>query len=567
MTESSIYLKKPWLKYYPKGVPESVEIIEESINDAFDRATDKFSNRTAVIFYGNKISYKQLREMSDRFAAGLASVGVKKGDRVAFYLLNSPQFIIAYFGVLKAGATVTPISPIYTSGELRHQLQDSQAHHIVCQDILYENVKKSGVPLQSIILTGIEEYLPTLKKIFRKKHSGNNEQVNIKVDLKENVNLHQFQIILKEHSPCSPSVNIVPKEDVATLPYTGGTTAQPKGIMLTHYNLLANQKQIQSSWPFLEPGKEVFLAYLPLFHIFGQVAIMLNGILLGATLVLLTTPDLDEILSSVDEYGANIFFGVPAFYDMLKDYKKTDRVNWKNLKLIVCAADTLHETTVKGWERRTGTKILEGFGMTEVSGACHVNPYDRPKPTSFGVPLSDITAAVVNPETNGFLPAGETGELIVKGPNIMTGYWNRPEENKNTLINIEGSTWLKTGDLVKMDEEGYFYYIDRKKDLIKYKGYSVFAREIEEVIISHPQVKMAGIVGIPEPKVGQYVKAYVVLFPEGRGKVSEEDIVNYCRERLAHYKVPSVVEFRGELPKTDVGKISRRELREESADI
>ncbi len=567
MTESSIYLTKPWLKYYPEDVPESVDIKEESINDAFDRATDNFSNRTAVIFYGNKISYKQLREMSDRFAAGLASVGVKKGDRVAFYLLNSPQFIIAYFGALKAGATVTPISPIYTSGELRHQLQDSQAQHIVCQDILYENVKKSDLPLQNIILTGIEEYLPTLKKIFRKKSTGNYEQVSIKADLKENVNLHQFQVILKEHSPCSPSITIAPKVDVATLPYTGGTTAQPKGIMLTHYNLLANQKQIQSSWPFLEPGKEVFLAYLPLFHIFGQVAIMLNGILLGATLVLLTTPDLDEILSSVDEYGANIFFGVPAFYDLLKDYKKTDRINWKNLKLIVCAADTLHETTIKGWERRTGTKILEGFGMTEVSGACHVNPYDRPKPNSFGVPLSDITAAVVNPETNGFLPAGETGELIVTGPNIMKGYWNRPEENKNTLINIEGSTWLKTGDLVKMDEEGYFYYVDRKKDLIKYKGYSVFAREIEEVIISHPQVKMAGIVGIPEPKVGQYVKAYVVLFPEGRGKISEEDIVNYCRERLAHYKVPSVVEFRGELPKTDVGKISRRELREESADL
>lgn len=567
MTESSIYLAKPWLKYYPEGVSESVAVDEESLSNAFDRATDQFLNRAAVIFYGNKISYRQLRELSDRFAAGLASVGVKKGDRVAFYLLNSPQFIIAYFGALKAGATVTPISPIYTSGELRHQLLDSQAQHIVCQDMLYENVRKADCPLQSIILTGIEEYLPTLKKIFRKKATRKYVQSGIKTELKDNGNIYQFQALLKEHAPSPPNITFRPKEDVATLPYTGGTTAQPKGIMLTHYNLLANQKQIQSSWPFLEPGQEVFLAYLPLFHIFGQVAIMLNGLILGATLVLLTTPDLDEILASVEEYGANIFFGVPAFYDMLKDYKKTDRINWKNLKLIVCAADTLHETTIKGWEKRTGTKILEGFGMTEVSGACHVNPYDRPKLGSFGVPLSDITAAVVNPDTNGFLPTGEVGELVVNGPNVMKGYWNRAEENINALINIEGSIWLKTGDLVKMDDEGYFYYVDRKKDLIKYKGYSVFAREIEEVIISHPQVKAAGIVGVPNPKVGQYIKAYVVLFSEGRGTISEEDIANYCREHLAHYKIPNIVEFRGELPKTDVGKISRRELREESEEI
>ncbi len=567
MTGSEIYLAKPWLNYYPKGVPASVDVVEESLGQAFDRATEEFGDRTAIVFYGNKISYRQLREMVDRFAAALAKLGVKKGDKVAFYLLNSPQFIIAYFGVLKAGATVTPVSPIYTSVELRHQLLDSGAHHIICQDMLYENVIKTGCSLQNIILTGIEEYLPTLKKIFKKKLSKKHDQSAMKNDLAQKDNVHQFQTLLKESHPQPPAIAISPGEDAATLPYTGGTTAQPKGIMLTHYNLLVNQKQISSSWPFLEPGREVFLAYLPFFHIFGQVAIMLNGLLLGATLVLLTTPDMDEILASVEEYGANIFFGVPAFYDILKDYKKTDLVNWKKLKLIVCAADTLHESTVEGWEKRTGTKILEGFGMTEVSGACHVNPFNRSKTGSFGVPLSGITAAVVDPETNEFVPCGEVGELIVSGKNIMKGYLNRPEENTRSLIDLAGLTWLKTGDLVKMDEEGYFYYVDRKKDLIKYKGYSVFAREIEEVVVSHPQVKAAGIVGVPDPKVGQYIKAYIVLFPEGRGMVSEEDIVNYCRERLAHYKIPNLVEFRGELPKTDVGKISRRELREESTEI
>lgn len=567
MAEDNIYLTKPWLKYYPEGMPESVVVDEEPIGAVFDRIVEKYASRTAIIYYGNKITYKHLSGMVDRFSAALADLGVKKGDRVAFYLLNSPQFIIAYYAVLKVGATVTPVSPIYTSGELRHQLVDSQAKHIICQDILYANLKKAEYPLQNIILTGIEEYLPPLRKILKKRFSGNIDQSAIKTDVIEKDYVHQFQSLLKAYEPNPPHIKFEPKDDLASLPYSGGTTAQPKGIMLTHYNLLSNQKQIQSSWPFLKSGEEVFLAHLPFFHIFGQVTLVLNGIMTGSTLVVLTTPDLDEILASVEDYGVNMFFGVPAFYEMLKDYKKTDRINWKKLKLIVCAADTLHETTEKGWRKRTGTNILEGYGMTEVGGASHSNPFDRIKAGSFGIPLPGITAAVVDPESNKFRPVGEVGELIIQGPNIMKGYWKREDENKQTLIEIAGERWLKTGDMVKMDDEGYFYYVDRKKDLIKYKGYSVFAREVEEVMISHPMIKTVGIIGVPDPKVGQFIKAYVVLYPEARGRLSEEELLDYCCEKLAHYKVPKIIEFRGELPQTDVGKISRRELREESAEI
>lgn len=360
MAEKNIYLTKPWLKYYPEGMPESVAVDEEPIGAVFDRIVEKFASRAAIIYYGRKITYKQLSDAVDRFSTALADLGVIKGDRVAFYLLNSPQFIIAYYAVLKVGATVTPISPIYTSGELRHQLVDSQARHIICQDILYNNLKKADYPLQNIILTGIEEYLPPLRKIFKKRYSGNKDQSTIKIDVREKDHVHQFQSLLKAYEPNPPHINFEPNNDLASLPYSGGTTAQPKGIMLSHHNLLSNQKQIQSSWPFLKSGEEVFLAHLPFFHIFGQVTLVLNGIMTGSTLVVLTTPDLDEILASVDDYGVNMFFGVPAFYDMLKDYKKTDRINWKKLKLIVCAADTLHETTVKGWKKRTGTNILEG---------------------------------------------------------------------------------------------------------------------------------------------------------------------------------------------------------------
>ncbi len=563
------YLSKPWLRFYHQDVPHEVEIPDKSLVQLFDESADKYANRPAVIFYGNKISFKQLRDQVDRFAAALADLGIKKGDRVALYLLNSPQYIIAYFAALKAGGTVTPISPVYTSGEVKHQLADSEARTIVCQDILYDNVAKTGVKLDRVILTGIGEFLPAVKRIVGKSvmRKAFSELAVPAPKIDESEGFYQMQALIKKYPPNPPAVPIDPPTDLASLPYTGGTTAQPKGVMLTHRNLIACQTEINAAWPILEEGKEVVLAFLPFYHIYGQVVVMLNGIITGSTMVLFTTPDIDEILYAMEKYQATTFLGVPTFFEYLKNYEKTDRVNWKRLKMITCGADTLHETTVNDWHRRTGSQITEGYGMTETSGVSHVNPLNRAKTGSFGVPLPNVTGAVVDPDTNEFLPIGETGELILHGPNMMQGYWNRPEENAKTMLKIDGMTWMKTGDLVRMDEEGYFHFYDRKKDLIKFKGYSVFAREIEEVLYNHPQVKAAGVIGVPDPKVGQYIKANVVLHPEARGKVSEEDIVNFCKEKLAHYKVPRVVEFRGELPKTDVGKISRRELREEMEEV
>jgi long-chain acyl-CoA synthetase len=291
---------------------------------------------------------------------------------------------------------------------------------------------------------------------------------------------------------------------------------------------------------------------------------MLNGLAQGATIVLFTTPDIDDILGAMERYQASGFYGVPTLFEYLKEYEKTDRVNWKRLKLIACGADTLHRSTIEEWERRTKSKILEGYGMTETTAVSHSTPFDRPKAGSFGVPLPGVAAAIVDVEGRACVPLNEVGELVLNGPNIMQGYWKRPESQAETFIEFDGKKWLKTGDLVRMDEEGYFHFFDRKRDLIKYKGYSVFARHVEEVLYKHPQIKAAGVVGIPDPAVGQMIKAYVVLQSEARGKISEEDIIAFCKENLAHYKVPKIVEFRGELPKTDVGKISRRELREEA---
>jgi long-chain acyl-CoA synthetase len=566
MDHKEAYMTKPWLKYYPEGVPAEVEVPLVSVPELFDQVADKFGNKTALIFYGKKISYTKLRELTDRFATALADLGVSKGDTVALYLLNCPQYVIAYFAALKVGAKVTPISPVYTSQEVKHQLEDSDAEMVVCQDILYDNVEKTGIALKKVILTNIAEYLPALKKMLGKSALGKvyGEMHVPTPKFIEEAGLLQFQDLIKKYPPQPPEIKLDPKKDIAALPYTGGTTGLPKAAILTHYNMVSLQEQTVSFWPIFEEGKEVVVAFLPFFHIYGQVVVMLNGLVQGSTLVLFTTPDIDDILSAMERYKASGFYGVPTLFEYLKEYEKTDRVNWKQLKLIACGADTLHRSTIEEWERRTGSKILEGYGMTETTAVSHSTPYDRPKAGSFGVPLPSVTAAIVDIDTIDFMPVNEVGELILHGPNIMQGYWKRPKETEESIIEIDGKKWLRTGDLVRMDEEGYFHFFDRKRDLIKYKGYSVFARHVEEVLFSHPQIKAAGVVGVPDPKVGQFIKAYVVLQSEARGKISEEEIIDFCRKNLAHYKIPRIIEFRGELPKTDVGKVSRRELREEA---
>ncbi len=551
MSAIETYLAKPWLAHYQGGVPATVEVPLKSVGQAFDEATERAPERPAVVFYGRSITYRELREATDRLANALAGQGVKKGDRVALYLLNSPQFIIAYFAALKCGATVTPISPVYTSHEVRYQLEDSGARAIVCQDILYEKVAKSGAKLDLVVATNVNEYLPALKRLFSKK-----------IALPAGV--LSLQDLLKKHPPTPPAIAIDPKSDLAALPYTGGTTGNPKGVMLTHYNLVAAQAMGQAAFPLFEQGKEVILAFLPFFHIYGQVVIMLQGLCQGHLLVLFTSPDTEAILEAMERYRATVFYGVPTLYEYLKDHKDTNKVDWRRLKLIVSGADTLHESTMRGWTQRTGSSITEGYGLSETCATSHINPLHRRKSGSFGCPISGMQAAVMDADTLEFVPPGETGELVLSGPNVMQGYWQRREESSKAFVEKAGVRWMRTGDLVRMDEEGYFHFYDRSKDLIKFKGYSIFAKDVEDVLYAHPQVKAAGVIGVPDPAVGQRIKAIVVLQGDARGKLSEDEIKAYCRQSLAEYKVPHMVEFRGELPKTDVGKVSRRELRDET---
>jgi len=560
------YEARPWIKWYLEGVAPDITVGEGSVVDTFNETTEKWKDKTAVVFYGRKMSYKEIRDQVDRFATALHDLGVKKGDTIALLLLNSPQFIIAYYGALKAGATLTAISPVYVSSEIKYQLEDSGAKMIVCLDILYDNVEKSGVKLDAVILTGIGEYLPGMKKFLGSSvlRAVYQKMAAPPVELFEREGVYRFQDLIKKYPPNPPEIKFNVREDIVTLPYTGGTTGSPKGAVVTHYNFAAARELADNFWgSVVEEGKEVIIAYLPFYHIYGQAVVMMGGLTQGYTSVLITTPDPDDILSALENYKGTIFYSVPALYEYLREYEKTNRVNWKKVKILISGADALLEDTARGWEKRTGAPIHEGWGMTETTSVGMVNPYGRPKIGSFGVPMPGCVAAIIDPEGTKFLPVGETGEMIFKGPNVIPGYWQKPEATKETFVEIDGEKWLRTGDLAKMDEEGYFYFYDRKKDMIKYKGLQVFAREVEEVLTSHPQVREAGVIGVPDPEVGERVKAIVVLESEARGRVSEEDIMKYCAGKMAGYMVPKIIEFRGEVPKTDIGKVSRRELREE----
>ncbi|MGA2317192.1 MAG: AMP-binding protein [Thermodesulfobacteriota bacterium] len=560
----SIYLERPWLKSYLANVPAELAIPKKSVNDAFDEATEKWKNKTALFFYGTKISYWELREKVDRFATALSDLGIKKGDRVALLLLNSPEYIIAFYAILKLGAISTAISPVYVSSEIKHQLEDSGAENIICQDILYESLETTGVKFKNVILTNISESLPQVKKFIGKSIlRGVYEKMAVpspEIITKEG--FHKFKELLKKYKPEPPKIEINIEEDVAVLPYTGGTTGAPKGVMLTHKHIIANIIQYKATLPFLEDGNETSVGFMPFYHAGGLFFQVLLQILFGNKILIFTTPELDEVLYTSSSQGATYLACAPAMFEKLKDYEKTSRVNWKKFKIIISGADALHEYTAKDWEARTKVRIYEVYGMTEFVCLSHCDHLGTKKIGSFGIPMPSTMAAILNPDKDEFLPVEELGEIVVSGPQVTQGYWKNEEATRECEAIIDGKRWWRTGDLGKMDKDGYFYTYDRKRDLIKYKGLRIYAREVEEILKTHPKIKDVGVIGVKDIKVGENVKAFVVLETDSRGNLSEEDIMEYCKGKLTPYKIPKVIEFVGEIPKTDIGKVSRRELRE-----
>jgi long-chain acyl-CoA synthetase len=428
-------------------------------------------------------------------------------------------------------------------------------------------VSKTGLKFKNVILINISEFLPTIKKLIGKSIL---KEVYQKMAIPD-ISIYQqegfchFKDLIKQYPPSPPKVEIDPIEDILALQYTGGTTGAPKGVIQTHYNAIAGQMQFRAFYPSVSnEGGETLVGFVPFYHQGGQCGALLRSTLLGNRLVIITSPDWDEIINSMVRYKPSCFTGVPSIFESLRDYPKTNRVNWKKIGLVISGADVLFETTHKEWEGRTGAKIYDVWGMTECADFTIGNPLRKVKMGSIGVPFPSVMGAILDPDKDEFLPQGELGELVISGPAVTSkGYWGKPEATKDSESLIEGIRWWRTGDLARMDEDGYFFIYDRKRDLIKYKGLRIFAREVEEVLNTHPKIKEVGVIGVKNIKVGENVKAIVVLESDARGQLSEEDIINYCKGKLAPYKIPKIIEFVGEIPRTDIGKVSRRDIREE----
>jgi len=546
-------INRIWLKFYDEGVRPNIDYPEVPLYKLLEETASKYPDKVALIFFGKKITYRQVDEMSDRVASFLYKLGVRKGSRVIVDLPNTPHYVAAYYGILKTGATVVQCNPLYTEREITYILENSEAEYGFFVEMVYPRVKnliREG-KIKKAVICKIEDYLPfPLNFLYPLKKE--------KVKVEKSDKVVYWKDVLKS-PPTKDRPEIDPKEDVATFLYTGGTTGVPKAVMSTHYNLVANVYQTLE-WVTDRSPDDVFAGVLPYFHSFGMTTSMNAPIALGGTIILLPDPrDIKRLLESIQKYGITIFCGVPTMYAAIINYPEVKKYNLRSVKACISGAAPLPIEVKRRFEEITGGKLVEGYGLSETSPVALGNPvYGLNKEGSIGIPFPDTYAVIIDDEGK-ILPVGEVGEIVIKGSQVMKGYYKMEEETKKVLVN----GWLLTGDVAKMDEDGYFYIVDRKKDMIIAGGYNIYPREVEEVLYEHPAVTEAAVVGVPDPYRGETVKAFIVLKPEYKDKVSEEEIIQFCRERLAAYKVPRIVEFRDELPKSAVGKILRRVLREE----
>ena len=556
--------EKPWLAHYDKGVPHTVEIPNAPLFHFLEESALKYPDRACTIFKGAVITFKEMNELTDRMAAALVDMGVKRGDRVGIFMPNTPQFVIAYYGILKAGGAVVATNPLYTPPEIEHQASDAGIEVMFVMTNFYNTIKKAQpkTKIKKLIVTNLKETLPPLMRLLftlaREKKGG----FRIEGGLQEG-EVWMQELLSKYKGAPPPKVEVDP-DDTALFQYSGGTTGVSKGAVATHHNVVSNTLQLRGWFVNLEEGKEVFLMGIPLFHVYGMVAGMNLSMATGSTMVMVpNVRDLKDVMDNIAKYRCTIFPGVPALYNGINNHPdvKAHKYDLSSIKACISGSAALMRETKEQFEALTGGKVFEGYGLSEAPTGTHCNPLlGINKTGSIGMPLPNMECRIVSlddGETD--LPQGEIGELLLHGPQVMKGYHNMPTETANSLRkDKDGKIWLYTGDIVRMDEDGYFYIVDRKKELIKPGGFQVWPREVEEAIASHPKVLEVGVGGIPDPNRGETVKAWIVLKPGEELSVAE--LKAYCKERLAPYKVPTHFEFRNELPKTTVGKILRREL-------
>ena len=575
MSDSSILqniqrVDRPWVKYYEPGVPAQLEIPDHPLTWLLDQTVSKYPGQTALIYYGTKISYAQLGALVNRFALALVRLGIQKGDRVAIALPNIPQYPVAFYGAMKAGAVVVPTNPLYTEREMQHQLADSGARAVVMLDMFYPVVRavRQKTQLEQVILTNPADYLPfPLHQLYplSQRKAKVPQPVLTAQELRTDPMLRSFATLLEQHvlSADGTELSTLPApatgSDLAVLQYTGGTTGLSKGAMLTHRNLLSNALQTRRWTPRAVDTQEIGLCVAPFFHSYGLTVGMNLSIYAAATMVLLPKFSAKEVVKAISRYRPTMFPGIPTMYVaiMRQVRGRSKRVN--SVKFCISGAAPLPAKVQQDFEQLTGGKLVEGYGLSETSPVTHCNPLNENCVNgSIGVPLPNVEAMIMHAETGKQLPAGEIGEIMVKGPNVMQGYWNREKETEE----IFHDGWMHTGDLGYMDEKGYFYIADRSKDLIVASGFNVYPREVEEVLYRHEAIEEAAVVGVPDEYRGENVAAVIVLKPAFTA--SDEvraSIVAYCKHELTGYKVPKVIEFRETLPKSLIGKVLRREVR------
>jgi long-chain acyl-CoA synthetase len=559
------YDEMPWLRFYPTGVPPHVHVPDVPLTQLLDDSAARFPRRTALAFFGHCTSYRQVVRQVDRFAGALRRLGVHKGDRVALILPNCPQQIIAFYGTLRRGAVVVMHNPLYTAAELHQQLADSGARVVVVLDRMYETTAEAlpGTHVEHVIVTSLVEYLPRMKRLLLRLplRRARKLRAELSTPLPEDADVIAFREVMAKGRERHQQVPVDPAYDLAALQYTGGTTGRPKGAMLTHRNLVANAYQTVAWDPGIRPGHEVTLAVVPLFHVFGLTMCLTSTLLAGGTVVLVPRFDLSMVLDAVRKWKPTIFPGVPPIYQQLANAPKARKAGVGNIRTCVSGAMKLPRETVDALYESTGARVIQGYGLTETSPVALANPVDgNARHVSVGLPLPGTEARIVGEDDfNLTVPVGQAGELMVRGPQVFAGYWRQQAETAEVLRD----GWVRTGDIAMMSPDGFFTLIDRKRDVIIVDGFNVYPSEIEDVLTGHPAIEEAAVVGVPDIRHGELVKAYVVLRTDMLAPTIDE-LVDFCARQLARHKLPYYIDFRTDLPRNILGKVLRRVLRDEA---
>ena len=533
---------------------------DEPVICGFEHACDKYPNKTAIVYLGEEFSYAKLKELINRFATALYDLGVRANDKVMIYIPNCPQWIIGYYGTQQIGAIPVPIAPIYTPYEIEYLINDAGAETILCQDTNFGYVTEvfPKTPLKRAVVTNYVDLLPLYKRVIGNMFDKIPDGLVAKGE-----GVYFFRDLIHKYPPQPPKVSIDPKEHLAYILYTGGTTGFPKGCPCSHSGMVSAVTDMSERVEgYISEGEDILVFSAPLFHQFGQTMFMSMALNKGNPTIMMPIPEVDAILEAIQRYKGTLFLGVPTLYRMILENDRVDLYDLSTLKYCWSGGDVNPRESYKRWKQRVHIPIHQGYGATEV-GFTSMSTLDRePPPGSIGLPLPSREVKIVDEDGLRPVPSGKTGEVLIHAETMPGCYWNKPEETAASYVEIDGKTWYHTKDYCRMDDDGLLYYTDRSADVIKYKAYRISASEIEATLQGHPAVIGACVIGVPDVMVGERIKAIVVLKEDARG-VSSADLVMWCRDRLAPYKVPKYIEFRDMLPKSKVGKLLRREIRDE----